>query len=77
MGIFGSSRPDVAKFAEEKDIISLIGVLGHKNPEVRRDAKEALIGMGAAADTVLHGEVADLNRTKQMLEVDHVSRPIP
>jgi|GEM_PF-5922371 len=49
MGLFGSSKPDVAKFIEEKDAISLIGVLGHKNPEVRRDARKTLLDIGPAA----------------------------
>jgi len=71
MGIFGSSRPDVAKFAEEGDAISLIGILDHKNQEIRRDAKRALIDIGQAAVEALIANIqyADGDIRKEAAEI--------
>jgi PAS domain S-box-containing protein len=49
MVIFGLSRPDVNKLKREGNVTGLIEALDHRNLDVRRDAKRALLELGEGA----------------------------
>jgi PAS domain S-box-containing protein len=71
MGLFGLSKPDVEKLEKEKDVTGLIDALGHKNLDVQKEAKRAILEIGDATveplianihynDGVIRKEAAEL-----------------